>query len=185
MPPQIVAALIGLLGPQLLGKLFGGGGGEAEMRSKIMELLSAESVGKRANALQGEWYKSPAYGAAQAASLAAGNMAQAEVGRAGAGVTSGMDVLRGAASAGLGTATLGQFNAQAYQQSRELAQRQAEASVQGLLGAGISPNINREMMGASLNFLGPLLGSWLRKKYGWGNVPTPTTNQSRNPFAQD
>jgi hypothetical protein len=180
MPPQIIAALIGVLGPQLLGRLFGGGGNQDKLRQQVLELLSAESVNKQADANQAAWYRSPAYGAAQAASLAAGRMAETEVGRAGAGVTSGMDVLRGAASAGLGTATLGKFNADAYLQSRDLAQRQREASASALLGVGVSPDINREMLGASLNFLGPLLGSWLKKKYNWGDT-TPSAGRSSPP----
>jgi len=70
MNPAVVAALISVLGPQLLGRLFGGGG-DARLRARIAMLLSPEAIGKRTEALQNEWYRSPAYGQAQSASLAA------------------------------------------------------------------------------------------------------------------
>lgn len=166
MAPAVLAALIGVIGPQLLGRLFGGGGNQDKLRERLARLFSPEALAARTNANQAEWYKSPAYGAAQASSLAAGRMAEASVTRAGAGVTSGMDVLQGAAAAGLGTATLGKFNADAYQQSRSLALQQAQGEAGGLLGAGVSPDTNREMLGASLGFLGPLLANWYKQRYG-------------------
>ena len=178
MPPLLLTALISILGPQLLGRLFGGGGGQEELRDQVQSILSPKAISRRTNALQADWYKSPAFGAAQEASLTAGRQAEQSVGRAGAGVTSGVDVLRGAAAAGLGSATLGQFNAQAYAQSRELAQRQAEAAASGVLGVGARPNIGREMFGASLNFLGPLLAEYLRNKFKAPQATLPATNQS-------
>ena len=175
MNPQIIAALISLLGPQLLGKLFGGGGAEERLRRQLEILFSPGALAERTNKIQAEWYRSPAYGAAQAGSIAAGRLAESEVGRAGAGVTSGIDVLRGGVAAGLGPAFLAKSNADAYTQSQTLAQQQAQGLAASLVGTPSPPNISREMLGASLNFIGPLLTSWLRRKWGWGDVSTGRT----------
>lgn len=160
------AIIAGILGPQLLGKLFGGGGGQEDLRKQIMALLSPQALEGRTNAIQSAWYRSPAFGAAQEASLAAGRQAESAVSRAGAGVTSGMDVLRSAGAAGVGSGTLAGLNAAAYNQSRDIAQRQAETAAGANLSIGARPDISREMLGASLNFLGPLFASWLTKRMG-------------------
>ena len=111
MNPAVVAALISVLGPQLLGRLFGGGG-DARLRARIAMLLSPEAIGKRTEALQNEWYRSPAYG-----------------------------------------------------QSRTLASNQAQSEAGLLAGLGPAPSISREMLGSSLNFLGPLLTAYLKRKH--------------------
>lgn len=161
MNPALFSALMMMLAPQLLGKLFGNNTSQERLRAKMASLFQPGNLAARANENQDAWYKSPAYGAAQASSLAAGRMAEAGVQRAGAGVTSGMDVLTAGAAAGLGTATLGKFNADAYTKSRELAQRQAEAEANALLGGGMPQDISREMAGLSVASLGPMLTQWL------------------------
>ena len=150
MNPALFSALMMMLAPQLLGKLFGNNTSQERLRAKMASLFQPGNLAARANENQDAWYKSPAYGAAQASSLAAGRMAEAGVQRAGAGATSGMDVLTAGAAAGLGTATLGKFNADAYTKSRELAQRQAEAEANALLGGGMPQDISREMAGLSV-----------------------------------
>jgi hypothetical protein len=165
--PMLPITLLSLFGPQLLGRLFGGGGNEEVLRRRIAELLSPSAIGARTNALQNEWYKSPAYTNAQTTSLAAGNQAQAEVGRAGQGVTSGLDILKSGASVGVGPAILNQLAARQYEANQTLAQRGAEMDVNALMGIGPNPNFGRELFGSSLNFLGPLVGQYLKGRYGW------------------
>jgi hypothetical protein len=178
MNPALFSALMMMLAPQLLGRLFGHSTAQERLRERMRNLFTPGALAKRADENQEAWYKSPSYGAAQASSLAAGRMAEASVSRAGAGVTSGMDILQGAAASGLGTATLGKFNADAYTQSRELAQRQAEAELNALMGGGMPVDVSREMAGASINALGPLLAKYF-------NPQAPQSPQVAGAFGAD
>jgi len=76
-----------------------------------------------------------------------------------------MDILGSAAAAGLGSGTLAKLVSEAYGQSRTLASNQAQSEAGLLAGLGPAPSISREMLGSSLNFLGPLLTAYLKRKH--------------------
>jgi len=179
--PLALSTIIGVLGPQIFGRLFRGGG-ERELREAINRLFLPGNLSQITNEFQDQWYRSPAYGTAQTAAMAAGRQAEAAVGRAGAGVTSGTDILRGAAAAGLTSGTLSQINAAAYERSRQMALDRARALASGMLGVGPIPSISRQMFGASLGFLGPIYADWIRKKLQLPAARTENSNRRAAAF---
>lgn len=169
MNPAVLAALIGG-GLPFLGGLFQRGDPTGRLNALIAALMSPEAIAGRANQYQKAWYESPAFTHTQSAALSAGRQAEAAVGRAGAGVTSGMDVLRSGAAAGLGTGLISRASADAWLKNLDLAQNAAFAHAGGIRP---EPNYSHELFGAGLNFFGPIFTKWLSKKYGWDTPTQP------------
>jgi hypothetical protein len=142
----------------------------------MLQLLSPQSIGQRTNDLFSQYQQSPAAGANAVLASNAGNAAQmsAASSGAGAGITSGLDVLSRAAAAGVGGRTLAQINSDQYTKSRQDAIQSILAGVQGMGSVGPSPNYAAQFGGAGLQFFGPLLAEYLRK----GKTAPGTTGAS-------
>lgn len=163
------------LGLPLLGGLFRRGDEMRKLQAHIAQLLSEGGVSNRANDIMNYFYKSPAYSQVQGLAMNAGRQAQLSAASQGAGmgVTSGMDVIGRAVGAGVGSASLADIVSRRYDAARSEALQANTALASTLGGLGPAPNYTNELFGSSLSFLGPLLGAYLKKRYGL-NTPSTT-----------
>lgn len=183
MNPMILASLLGLA-PGLLSSIFGGDP-QKKLRQQLLQLMSPQHLAMLQNQFQQQAMASPAYSQAQGqiasgANATAGNLASS-LGARGIG-TSGTGALLssltpsivGSQQAGLNTAV------------SQLAGNQAQNAVQGQVGAlqGTSgPSQTRQLFGAGLDFLGPLLQQWLSGMKTGGQNPLGGGGQSGQQWA--
>jgi hypothetical protein len=164
MNPMIISALLSMA-PGLLSSIFGGDP-QKKLRQQLQQLLGPQHMAMLQNQFQQQAMASPAYSQAQGQIAAGANATQGQlasslgargIGTSGTGavLSSLTPSIVGSQQAGLNTAV----SQMAGQQARGTIQDQI-AALQGTSG----PSQTRQMFGAGLDFLGPLLQQWLSSK---------------------
>lgn len=161
MPAWLLPAL--LTAASTAGSLFGGRGRSNQYRN-LMNMWSPKAILGDANQLYGGMVQSPMFSAAQQDILGAGRRAEQSISRAGAGVTSGMDLLQQAAGAGVTGTGLSQLHSGLFRDA--LAAAQQSASQRMGLGASMlnQPTSFERTFGSLLGAAGPLLQQWMMMK---------------------
>ena len=161
---MILATLLGMA-PGLLSSIFGGDP-QKKLREQLMQLLSPQHQALLQNQFQQQAMQSPAYSAAQGGIAAGANATQGQLanslGARGLGTTGTGAVLSSLTPSIVG-GQMGQLNTGVSQMAHQQAQNTIQNQLAALQGTS-GPSQTRQMFGAGLDFLGPLVQMWLKQR---------------------
>lgn len=174
MNPLLLSGLLSLA-PGLLSGLFGGDP-QKKLRKQQMQLLSPQNLAQQTNTLYNQNLASPAYaqaqgtiaaGANQTANDVAGRLAQAGIGSSGTGA------ILSSLTPSLVGSQLGQLRTTAYGSAQNQAQNLIKQQLEVLQGTS-GPSQTRQLFGAGLDTLGPILMQYLQGLQGRQGLPNQT-----------
>ena len=166
--PAIAGYALSSFLPSLLSGLFGDP--QAELRKKLMQLTSAQNVGKLTDQYYQQNLSSPAYSQAQGTIAAGGNVAgnrlASELGARGIGTSGSSAVLSSLIPSLVGQQQAG-LRTSAYQSGQNQAQDQIQQQIAALTGTS-GPSQGRQLFAGGLEAFLPALLAMLQKQGGGG-----------------
>jgi hypothetical protein len=167
MNPLLIQGLMSF-GPALLSRLgLFGGDPQAELRKKMMRLMSPENQAKMTNQFYQQAVSSPAFqqamgGIAAGANATAGRTA-AELGARGIG-TSGTGAIMSSLTPSITGSQIAGLRTNAFGQAQNQAMKTLQDQLSALTGTS-GPSQTRQLAGMGLDAFGPMLQEFLRTKY--------------------